>query len=221
MNRKLKALGAALLAAMAFSAVAVVSAPAEDGGHFVADEDPATIDATELGDSHVFTASGIAIECTHTTFEAPNDPAQTETEVTIVPVYTDCYLGAHESANEVQVTMNSCDFNFTVSTEPAVDNTVHVDCENGDAIEIHTSILGNCTLDIPAQTVGGVSYANTGDDITVDIASEGITYARTSTGLFGCKNLLGAHGTDGKYTGEATVAATDEEENVVNVDATG
>jgi len=158
MSLKLKVLGLGLLATLAMSAVAVMNASATSTGHFTSDSPNGltTVEGFE-GGSHFTELSSHGLEggivCDEATYDG-TITGNTTTHITIIPHYTKCKTTGG-TPGEVTVDVNGCSFTFT----PGHHGTVHIDCPVGKAIEITHP---NCTITIPAQTVGtavkGVTY---------------------------------------------------------------
>ena len=208
MTRNLKALGLALVAMFAMSAVASSAASAEVLFHSEASE--TTLTGTALN-NQVFSVgegeSEQAVVCEKIDVDATVS-GTTNTSINVAPKYTECEaesLTAH-------VYFNSCYYEFTSH------GSVHVRCgTTGDKIEVRVTFLGErqC-LDIPAQTPGvsTVDYTNGGEgttrDITLNSTAAGISY--TKTGLCGSGS-----GTDGRYSGEVTITGEDQEEHHIGI----
>jgi hypothetical protein len=230
MSLKIKALGLGLIAALALSAVAVLSASAETGGHFTSEQEHVILVGSEGGaEDHTtqFNAPELSsepIQCTEVSYTGTIQSAsKTVTEATIQPTYKKCWLGAHSGEPNATVKMNECDYVFTVKKlqVESSDSTVHVVCPEGKKIELVLSSLG-CTLTIPAQTpAGGVVYKTKGTgqthELTVEVTVTGITYEAHS----GFCIFVATHHTDGKLTGSVTVKGTNTAGEQVGITATG
>lgn len=161
MSLKLKALGLALLAATAVSAVAVVNASATTGGHFVSEKAHTVITGLE-GGSHTLEYSFHGMENGVICDEAFYDgtiTAETVTDITLSPFYAKCHTTGNP--NNVPITPNGCTYTLTFAAgNPATtENTVDLVCPAGKAIEIHHP---NCTVTIPpANNLQSVTYTTT------------------------------------------------------------
>jgi hypothetical protein len=223
-NRKLKALGALLSAALMLGALAVVSAPAETGGHFVSEVAHTELKGQqENGFNELHDAIG-SVLCEEASFTGTTN-ATTVESVTIVPKYGKCRNGT----NTVTVDMNGCSYTFTVGKKAATaDNTVHLLCPTGQSVTLtiffeHSSTLA-CTVHLKPQTpTGGVVYTTTGSGathgITADITVKGIVVTRTP-GFFGGCLFAPENGTNGELTGFATLNGFNTEGKQVGVTAT-
>lgn len=226
MSIKLKALGLGLLAAMAISAFAVMNASAKDGGHFVSENEHTILTGTESWPltTHVteLAVEGLkGIVCTTPSYSGTvqTDKTKTVTSITITPVYEGCETTG-DPKGSVTVTMNGCDYTFTVTSDDSqkTDSTVHVLCPPGKVIEIHHP---SCTITVPPQTpAGGVSYSRE----TVN-GKHAITLNSTVSGINlqfhgGICNLLGTTH-PGTLNGSVTVSGKDTPGNPVGITATG
>jgi hypothetical protein len=166
MRGTLKALGLALLAALALSAVAATGAQAEnkETGRFTAEKFPAVATGHQEGEVNrlkITTGAGEtvrSIECASATYEATLP--EKSTSLTVTPHYTGC---KNNDGIEVHVDLNGCDFKFTSETyTKATEEThgkVHIECPVGKQIEITvrnpfgtTTGAPLCVIDIKAQT---------------------------------------------------------------------
>jgi hypothetical protein len=212
MTRKLKALGLALVAVFATSALVASAAQAEEFTGY--DQSTGTHTETVIHGvqegSHSFTAgSGFgSITCTTATF-AGNSPTGTSTELTITPTYSGC---SDSFGRTVDVTMEGCDYKFTTPTfvsSGTYSGLVDLACPTGHSVTVHVTSGGTsvCTVTIHAQTgLGSNHYTNKAgnpDDVTV---TTDITNLHTTTegGFFNCGVSNGEH-TDGSYVGNTTV----------------
>jgi hypothetical protein len=202
MNRKLKTLGVAFVAAMALTAVTASSASAFLG--FTSTSHHTELHGKQVG-NHVFTASASsgfgAITCTTATFVGTGS-ATSETSQTITPTYSGC---KDSFGRTVDIITNSLHYIFTVDgtdgEETPIGN-VHVTGH----IQLTVTTGGtHCTVTISAeQTQDGITYHNhegpDGDDVLVTTDTDEVV-STTSGGFFACGISNGEH-TDGEYTGE-------------------
>jgi hypothetical protein len=179
MKVKLKALGFGLIVAMAMSAMAVVNATAETGGHFVsAAAGTTTIVGSELG-SHVLhfisegSAEGARMGCDEDSYTGTASGG-TATEITITPNWNKCYTTGTPEA-KFDIDERGCHLLFKVGKAPTGHNTVDVSCPTGVAGILITH--PNCGIVVPPQTVNGVSYTNQGlpHEVTLTSTVRGIT----------------------------------------------
>jgi hypothetical protein len=235
MSLKLKALGLALIAALAVGAVSVMSAtanPGEKQGHFTSDAAGAWTHVTgsREGTLHenVFIdhALGDALTCTTVNATASVGVA-TATELTATPTFAGCKTT--NEGREFHVDMNACAFVLTIFEKPETkDQTTHLECPAGK--EVTLTVTGpfgvKCTIHIPPQTptTGGVVYTTTTDankkhTLTGEITAFGITNNRTEEGFGGCLFNAG-HGNNATLLGKATAQGKDTNGKVVNITAT-
>jgi hypothetical protein len=221
MSLKLKAVGLGLLAMMVTGAFAVMNATAETGGHFVSEKAHTVLKGSEAAPNHQIKFAvdgGTPIECTQVTYSGTTE-ATTVTAVTIKPHYTHCKTegGTSTPEEEVEVTMNGCDYVFTIGKKAASHNTVDVVC-GAQAIEIHHP---NCTITVPGQTVTGMTY---GTDTTPG-GKHAITATATISNIVAqyhggiCIFLGTTH--SATMTGSATLSGTTATGEEVGITATG
>jgi len=222
MSMKLKALGLGLLAAMAMSAVAVMNAGAETGGHFTSDASHTVVSGKEdakTGHTIKFASDGgTPIECTTAEYSGTIS-GTSATSISITPTYKECRTETEPvGEHNVNIDMNGCSYTFTVSNTPSGDNTVHFVCpkEVAGALITHP----NCTMRMPPQTPsGGVAYksvtVNNKSAITADVTAFGIT-AHYEAGI--CIFLGTKH--TATMTGAVTLTGSSGG-SAVNIGATG
>ena len=237
MKRSLKALGLALVAAMAMSVV-VASAQAAVP-HFTACE------TTENGECHAVAGaivkgtglgiqkfkatatSELALECTELTAEGTS-PTGTDTEQTLSAI---SFNGGGSEAGtcrtnplnlNVHVKPHGCHFTFYVEreispfNEDTYEGSAGVHCPEGAGpfeVEVTKSGGGTkCTITIEEQTgIGPVTYHNTTEEspTDIDVVSHAANVKNvTEGGLLGCGVANGTHAA-GVYEGEATARAFD------------
>jgi hypothetical protein len=193
MNRKLKALGLALAAVMAFAAFAGSASAAE----FHSEAEHTEISGTQIG-SDVFTTNAGTVKCSITTYSGTQTTGVTSSEVTVKPFYEKCtafgFIGA-------TIDVNNCHYRFTPNKEPYL----HIICLE-KPIEVTTP---TCVITVSSQTVAnGVTYSNEGAgaarDVRVKVALTGLTYTQTNKSFPNCTGGAGTF-SNGTYTGEATV----------------
>lgn len=215
MNRKLKALGLAFVAAFAMSAVVASGASAAETFH--SDGHHTILDAESIGAAgQVFKTTVDTLKCTGVSVDGTTNETETH-ELTATATYSGC--SAVGLKLTTRVTMTTCDYKFTSTL---VEHTgqkhaeVHIECTNPeDEIDIEALFLGayrQC-VKVPPQTptTPGVTYSNGGsgstEDIVVKATVEGIKY--TEVGICGSNTVHN----DGTYEGEVTVKGTDTEGN--------
>jgi hypothetical protein len=184
MRGNLKALGLALLAAFAMSAVVVSSAQALTTGKFTAAGFPAVATGAQegvVGTNFFESTPGRKIECTTAKYESTLTEASST--ITVTPHYAGCTTEIGGSKVNATVTLNGCDFTFhaeTVTTSTDVHGSVSVHCPKGGSI---TVTAGTCVIHITGETdnenanLKKVTYTNVdaaADYVTVDAEIEGI-----------------------------------------------
>ena len=194
MSRNLKALGLALIAAMAMTAVAAQAASAHE---FTSASNSTVVTAT--GTNHVFDANGVKVTCT--AFFKGTQTGKIADTLTVRPVYSNEEKICETPIGKAQIDTKGCDYIFDSETSGAGDATVSVSCSAGHSIKITGTA---CTITVGSQTpAGGVSFTNeAAGDVKVTATATGIHY---TTSGFGCA-LVGLPGTgvNGTYTGTAT-----------------
>jgi hypothetical protein len=215
MSTKLKALGLGLFAAMAMSTVAVMTAGAQTGGHFMSTSSFTTILGFDEG-NHLLHfnkeggSAGERIGCEINNYIGAMTNATT-TEIPIEPTWATCRTTV-EGAQHFGITGSGCIFLFTVKAANA-HNTLHLNCPSGKVIEIHHP---NCTITVPPQTVNGVSYPSDGDGITLTSTVKGIE----STYHGGICIFLGTSNHKMEMVGSITLIGLDGDGNRASISAT-
>ncbi|HEX9968478.1 MAG TPA: hypothetical protein VGB06_11110 [Solirubrobacterales bacterium] len=219
MSNKLKAIGLGLIAAMAMSAMAVVNATAEIGGHFVSSDPGTTSIVGSEGGTHVLHfvseggAEGSRIGCDNDSYTG-SVSGGTATAITITPAWSECYTTG-TPGTKFDIDERGCDFSFKVGKNPAGHNTAEVICPAGTAGILITH--PNCGIVVPPQSVNGVSYTNQGTphEVTLTSTVKGITtYYHSGACIFLGTNHKSEM--NGSVTVEGRVGATK-----VSVTATG
>ena len=188
MNRKIKALGLALVAALALTAVMASTASA----NFTSTVAHTTLSGSATESSMRLTAgAGVgAINCT-TTFHGTVAGASVPTwtvKPTYGPTCTDS-LG-----RTVHVTTNTLEYHF-LSTASKGSLTV-----TGDIEYTVTSGSGHCTITTKGhQTFNGISYTKSGNDLLITFNTNNIT-VEMHGGFFAC-GTSATHSATGTLTG--------------------
>jgi hypothetical protein len=214
MSSKIKALGLTLAAVFAISAVAAQAASAVTHTFTSDQENVVLTGAQEEGKANelILATSGEFVKCNEANYHGTATlPATT---VTVHPIYNECFSGLAPNPGEVVVDTEGCNYDLTGETveDPKTGKfhaPVHVECETGK--EIHVTVEGACTLNIPKQTptTGGVTYETTVNpitekkDVTVQATASGIHYNAEGPLCF----LIAEEGTgtDGNFTSSITV----------------
>ncbi|HEY5815726.1 MAG TPA: hypothetical protein VIS95_05240 [Solirubrobacterales bacterium] len=222
MIRNLKALGLALVAVFAMSAMTASAASATDF-FTTANQEPAYL----TGSSHdnIFNIpGGSSFQCTTSAFDGTG--VHGGSTVTVLPTYSGILNETPHtnpkctaSLGTVTIDVNHCHYVLTGNTtgsDNGTDATVSIVCGAAGPIKI-TGPLG-CTVSVPSQTPtsGGVVYDNEtnhpgGSAIKVTATSTGITF--TSTAACGFVGIP-SHGNNATYVG--SVIATGYTDNVNN-----
>lgn len=223
MTRNLKALGLALIAVFAMSAVAASGASAQD--LFTTETgEPAYLHGEQVGEpgngDNEFNTHGldVPVTCEEATFETtePSTIANGTDEVTVGVEYDECEFVETFPAF---VDTEDCHFLLTGETHEGIDTdtemgtgeedaTVSLECGGDGAIEVTVPEIG-CTLTMSAaqnQNLLGVTYESDGGDVFVDVTVDQIHY----TTNFPCQlGGLPATGEDGYLTQTVTVSGYD------------
>jgi hypothetical protein len=218
MIRNLKALGLALVAVLAMSAVAVSAAQAE--GVVTAENYPVTLTGTQEN-NNIFKVGAVrSVECKKATLDSTLT-GPTKTALTTTAAYGEC--SSSPSALPATVNMNSCDYTLTANTPVAPANTtgsatVSVFCGTaGDGIHVtvykgvpHTETA--CTYKIdptdPEVLKGTIEYHNIGAGTTREITAELNLKEIKTTVLTGTKLLCGGAAgetVNSTYTGNVVI----------------
>jgi hypothetical protein len=201
MTRNLKALGLALLAVFAMSAVAASGASAAEDV-FTSSEEVTDLTGHGAGAVFQYTEGKLGVTCETETYNGTIEGAAVN-EITVHPVYEGhCTAGPFEAT----ITTDGCNYIISGDTDENGHAGVEIECDEGKEITVDTA----CTIHIPPQTPtgGGVSFANgvSGqDDVTVNATVTGIH--STVTHSFACTLggiAPGTH-TGGTYEGSVTV----------------
>jgi hypothetical protein len=213
MNRKIKALGLALVAALAMSAVAASASQAE----FHSSAAHTILSGSQVG-NHVFTVGGGfgAIECETANFSGSSTKV-TEADQTITPEYKGCFDSFERT---VHVNMGGAQYTFTSPAATTGNANVHV---VGGPITISvTSGAGAtiCTVTIKEQTNNNIVYHNLGgtNGVTVTTNTNNVK-ATTSGGFLNCGVSNGEH-TGGTYTGHTTMKGVNTAGEAVSISVT-
>lgn len=166
MLNKFKALGLALVAVLAMSALAASSASAEK--FTSADGTTQTVTASDVGAEDVFIVNNSTLTCEGETFAGHLEAGKATTALTFDPNWVNCKTEGAAS-NNVTVTDNNCGIIF--KTTP---NGVEIECGTGKVIEVHHYTAGSahtsstCTETIGAQVpvnIAGPTYTNNGGHV--------------------------------------------------------
>jgi len=223
MNRNLKALGLALVAVFAMTAVLASAAQAQTLGKVTVSPSPAwltgeVIKHPEIGKIERFKlGGGQTVVCEEDTVAATVKNG--DTSITFVPVFQKCSATIGTEAHLVTVTMNDCDFLLTdFTTEPVNSTTfsatVSLVCPEGKQVEIHVykhaadEIEELCTYKVaPFVDKGGnIIHNEPGEPNDLTITHEVKEIATTKTGSL----LCGAANQEATFTGSTTIKAWED-----------
>ncbi len=219
MIRNLKALGLALVAIFALSAMVASAASAQQGK--LTSDGPFTLIGTEAatGNKLVYPGETDFVACEGSHFHAYKYNVTPHvgipsgaTTVTVIPTYTNCHAGLHR----VTVTMNGCDYVFhlgvtTGGVTGTYGLTADLVCEAGHQVEVHVYLASNnsntpiCTFFFGSQS--GLSGAH-----LTDSGSGTLTAKGTFTGIAASKSGLCGSGSTSAAEYEVNVPLTGENE---------
>jgi hypothetical protein len=209
MMRSFKALGMALLAVFAMSAIAASAASANQF-HSSVEKTTLTVASNE-DQKFLYESGGKTVKCTGVGGSGEANTATTST-VTFNPTYSGCTVDGI-AFSTAQVSFNECDYLFHVDAS-ANEGATDVVCTGSSQITITVKVFGVsvCTFHIGKQTPSGKSkYANSGaKQVKVQPNQTGITGSKQ-----GGSECGSASSTSGTYTGSVVVkgekAGTQEE----------
>ena len=232
MTRNLKALGLALIAALALGAIGAqgASAVVEHSYRSDAANEKTVLTGHSEGD-HVFEAGtgGAKVTCTTATFSGTQSGNIVDT-VTVHPIYTSCKLGA----NSVTVTTGGC--NYIIDSDTTAGGhfngehaTVSVECESTHDVEIDGP---GCNITFKGNTVNQslhgahittLSSANShsGKSAVTVSGTAGKIHYETKGGL-ACTAIGKPQGTytDGIYKGSVSVTGYEDNTGVAPTSST-
>jgi len=211
MNRKIKALGLALVASLALTAVTASAAAA--AGTFTSSSTH-TILSGQTTTTHSFTAgSGFgAITCT-VTFSGTSS-ALSETDQTIIPTYR---CGTDSFGRTVDVDNEGLTYTYTANTNAGGTSDVHVSgglkltVTNSSGVVVCTVTLAN------PQTNNGVTYKNLGGTKGVELTSHTTNVRSTVEGGFFNCGTSATTATAGATTSSAVLTGKDTAGNPVEI----
>jgi hypothetical protein len=225
MTRNLKALGLALVAVFAMSAIAASAAQAEGAPSLTPASYPAWLTTTAEGNQVYTTDTGQKVECTTVTGQATIEKAGVgDTSVTSTDIkYSGCNALIGTSTLPATVDMTGCDFKFSGGKTDPADSThytnaaVAIECPVGvtgpdvtifSSAANHTAGTALCHITVwNSVTAGSVTYTNVaGATNTVTLKSVGIQNPVTRSGSLLCGNPATA-----TYVGATIVKAFKDE----------
>ncbi|HVY96877.1 MAG TPA: hypothetical protein VHA54_07950 [Solirubrobacterales bacterium] len=175
MTRNLKALGLALVAVFALSAVVASAATAAPKLTPEPEEYPVTVKASQSGTNVFELEGGRKTECANFTLEGTikNKEEAEKSELNLFPTSSECTTTILGNKDPSTITWNGCWFRFTISEAAAgaiaaegwqwTGTLLHLECPVGAVQELHVyssaaNHLANtplCTYHSVAQTPGG------------------------------------------------------------------
>lgn len=184
MKGKIKAVGMAIIAVFAMSAVAASGASAET--LFTADKYPVLGKGETEGEVNTFTLDETQVECSDLTGEGTIE--EDTPELTLATVFGECST----SGTSIKGHQNGCEFLFSAGEHVAEDTyagSAEMVCPEGKEIIFTLPESGSlCAVHLPPQgPLGGVTYTNvTGQpsEVTVDAQIEGIVGVTTQESIF-------------------------------------
>jgi len=205
MTRKLKTLGLAFVAVLAFGALSATAASAATSFH---SEQAHTIldGAQPVAEDDVFTVKAGTVKCTSATYSGTTSSATTTT-VTVTPAYSGCTAFGFVST---PIDVNGCTYTFNATNDDLV-----ISCA-GSPI---TVTAFNCYVKVGSQTAStGISYSTAGSGTSRDVTAKanitGLKYSQESKSFPGC---TGGSFEDGKYVGSGTVTGTNTTGGAVGI----
>jgi hypothetical protein len=223
MTTDLKALGLALVAALALGAAAAPAASATDH-RFTSNSGNGKTDLTgesEEGSSPTFSAAGIEKICDKGTY-AGTVVGNNVGEVTVHPEYDQpCEIPG--LSEEADVNTDGCDFRLTGETNVNGDAKVYIECTEGHTITTTDTTFGITTHIKEQGPLTGAHYNNIQehnghDAVTVDMTLEGITYSCTGAFCFLLENE--GNGNDGTFKDKVIVTGYEDTEAFDMVETT-
>jgi len=202
MNRVLKTLGVAMVAALALSVTAGAAQAIEitsESGY------PLNAHGENGSGNEVFTTEAGDVECDST---FTSEVAKDGSEITATPTYTNCEAFGFVSAT---VNMESCDYGFDLESEPeshVYTSKADIECEGEDSIKITAA---TCAAEVGPQS--GKSHVlfewTTDTDVHAWATVEDIDYTVTKDGFL-CPFSGTGEKEGAEYNSEAPVTLTSE-----------
>jgi hypothetical protein len=227
MIRNLKALGLAVLAVVALSAVAAASASAK----FDSEVEKTTLSGGQTT-THEFTVPAGTTTCEVASFTGSETGTKTASgsftteTLTITPSYSKCKTVLFGETHETHVIMNGCDYKFhagaTIEGETKVAGTVDIVCPEKKSIEVEITGANICRVTVPSQNgVAGITYHNTGVGASrdVDVTANVSTLRVIQDGAFCPGNNFASSKefTTGVYKGTTTEIGKNSEGKQVGI----
>jgi hypothetical protein len=198
MIRNLKALGLALVAVFALSAVGAGAASAAE---FHSTSASTKISASQTT-THKFTSTAGEVTCEKATF-AGTQATATASSVEVTPTYTGCHIIIFGGTISATINHNECKYKLYSNGE------ADVICPAGKSITVSGA---GCTISVGSQKgLKSVEYKNNGSHIDITANLSGISYSHSG---FTCGS---GSGTTGTYKGTTTASGTDTSGNPATI----
>jgi len=212
MTRKLKALGLAMVAVFAMSAIAAQGAQAATPGLLTAASYPATLTGTNTaGNIHKFelTALKLSTECTTAKF-AGSLASPGSSTITVAPTYEGCKAFGLSATIDTTGCHYLIHIGETLTPGGNYGGTIDAECSGTNLIRITAGIIGNkCEVTVASQTGlskgEGIAGAS---DIEVKATVTGIKYTVTKDEGTCPLSKVGETFSDGDYNGNVTVTGS-------------
>jgi hypothetical protein len=196
MIRNFKALGLALVAVFAMSAVVASAAQANQ---FSSAGNVSVAISAAQSTTHKFTVDGSSVTCTTATFASTGEVSSPSKTVKVHPTYSGCTAFGFVGAT---VTTTGCDYILAVGTKitenVSYNGSIELTCETGKKITISAGGVCEATVSGP-QTFTGITYTNESGKVTAAANVTGIKTVKTKDG-FGCP-FSGTGEVNASYTG--------------------
>jgi hypothetical protein len=190
--RNIKALGLALVAVFAMSAVIASAAQAEQS--YRSSGTPTELSGTQVATNKFHVPGAGTVECTGANFTGTVTGTAVST-LEVHPTYSNCvafgFAGTH-------ITTTGCNYKF--DTPVANQAAVHVLCTGTNTIKITPTFFGAsvCTVEVGSQTPTGVV------DLANNAGKTDVLVTSTVTGISHTAGCGASAAADGEYTGSVT-----------------
>jgi len=214
MNRKIKALGLALMASLALTAILASAASA--AGTFTSSSTHTILSGTQTGKLGFTPGSGMGTtDCTTVTFSGTSS-ATSETDWTIKPTYSGCI---DSFGRTVDIDNEGLTYTFTANTNAGGTSDLHISGGMKETVTSGGSVVCTVTISV-TQTANGITYKNLGGTSGVEVRINTTNMKSTvEGGFFNCGTATTTQ-TTGTTTGSAVFTGKDTAGSAVaiNVD---
>jgi hypothetical protein len=212
------------LVCLVASATGALGAPAVSAHTFNYEIDHTGLMAEAKSEQILTTGAG-ELKCKKISLSA-SDPLNTkllgvgsttdQTSLTFRPTHTECNANiSNLGIVKATVEFTSCYIEITGETTSETEHApLHIGCNPGDEIHIKVTAVNVKCYTIPAQTVEGLHYENTGVGSARDINISATAIGLDITKEGACGSGLEEFAT---YQGELTLTGTDTNENQVGI----